>query len=124
MKKFLRLVLFGFLSWIVIFGASICLFGLKKENEHTFEILMGMVLTLCAVGFTLLYFRKVCAAFLREGVLLGLAFVTCNIFLICRCSWLGQCGCHWSGISETLASPILAWQSSASASVVRCANPG
>jgi hypothetical protein len=79
MKKFLRLVLFGFLSWIVTFGASICLFGLKKENEHTFEIIMGMVLTLCTVGFTLLYFRKIRTAFFREGVLLGLAFVACNI---------------------------------------------
>jgi hypothetical protein len=79
MKKFLRLVLFGFLSWIVTFGASICLFGLKKENEHTFEISMGIVLTLCTVGFTLLYFRKIRTAFLREGVLLGLAFVACNI---------------------------------------------
>jgi len=79
MSKFLRLVLFGFLSWIVIFGASICLFGLKKENEHTFEIIMGMVLTLCTVGFTLLYFRKIRTAFLCEGVLLGLTLVACNI---------------------------------------------
>lgn len=79
MKRILRLLMFGFLSWVVIFGTSVCLFGLKKENEHTFEILMGTVLTLCAVGFTLLYFRKIRTAFLREGVLLGLTFVVCNI---------------------------------------------
>lgn len=79
MKKLLRLILFGFLSWLVIFVASICLFRVKKENEHLFEILMGMVLTGCTVGFTLLYFRKVRGPFFREGVLLGMAFVACNI---------------------------------------------
>jgi hypothetical protein len=31
------------------------------------------------VGFTLLYFRKTRTAFLREGVLLGLTFVGCDI---------------------------------------------
>ena len=79
MKKFLRLILFGFLSWLVTFGASVCLFELKKEHERTFEMMMSMVLTLFTVGFTVLYFRKIRTAFLREGVLLGLAFVACNI---------------------------------------------
>ena len=40
---------------------------------------MGIMLTLCTVGLTLLYFRKIRTAFFREGVLLGLAFVACNI---------------------------------------------
>jgi hypothetical protein len=79
MKKFLRLVLFGFLSWLVIFVASVCLFSLKKDNARLFEMLMSFVLTGCTVGFTALYFRKVQAAFLCEGILLGLAFAGCNI---------------------------------------------
>jgi hypothetical protein len=79
MKKFFRLLLFGFLSWLVTFGASVCLFFLKKGNEHLFETLMGIVLPACTVAFTLLYFRKIQTAFFREGVLLGLAFVACNI---------------------------------------------
>ncbi len=79
MKKFSRLVLFGFLSWLVTFGASIALFFLKKSNERLFEVLMGMVLTACTVIFTSLYFRKIQTTFIREGILLGLAFVACNI---------------------------------------------
>src|SRR6266446_9234447 len=79
MKKLLRLVLFGFLSWLLIFAASVCLFRLKKEDARLFEVLMSMVLTACTVGFTLLYFRKIQTAFLREGILLGVAFVACNI---------------------------------------------
>jgi hypothetical protein len=79
MKKFFRLVLFGFLSWLVTFGASVCLFTLKKDSEHLFETLMGFVLTTCTVAFTILYFRKVKAGFFREGCLLGLAFIVCNL---------------------------------------------
>ena len=79
MKKFFRFVLFGFLSWLVIFGASVCLFPLKNDSEHLFEILMGFVLTSCTVAFTILYFRRVHAGFLREGSLLGLVFVACNL---------------------------------------------
>jgi|HubBroStandDraft_2_1064218.scaffolds.fasta_scaffold420440_2 hypothetical protein len=79
MKKLFRLVLFGFLSWLVTFGASVCLFFIKKHNEHLFETLMGIVLTICTVAFTLIYFHKIQAAFFREGILLGLAFIGCNV---------------------------------------------
>ena len=79
MKAFFRLLLFGFLSWLVTFGASVCLFFLKKESAHLFETLMGIVLTTCTVAFTLLYFRKIETDHFREGILLGLAFIACNI---------------------------------------------
>ena len=79
MKKFFRLLLFGFLSWLLIFGASVCLFPLKKDSEHLFEILMGFVLTICTVAFTILYFRRIHARFLWEGCWLGLAFLACNL---------------------------------------------
>jgi len=79
MKKFFRLMLFGFLSWLLIFGASVCLFPLKNDSEHLFEVLMGFVLTTCTVAFTILYFRRVQTGFFSEGCLLGLAFVACNL---------------------------------------------
>jgi hypothetical protein len=34
MKRFFRLVLFGFVSWLVTFAASVCLFALKKNDEQ------------------------------------------------------------------------------------------
>ena len=79
MKRFWRLLLFGFLSWLLTFGASVCLFSLKKDNERLFEMLMGIVLTSCTVLFTLLYFRRVRVEFIREGILLGSTFLGCNI---------------------------------------------
>lgn len=63
MKKFLRLALFGLLSWFATFGASVCLFPLKKGGEHLFETLMGFVLTTCTVAFTTLYFSRSTRAF-------------------------------------------------------------
>jgi hypothetical protein len=79
MKKLGRLFLFGFLSWLVTFGGAMCLSPLRAANRTTFETLIGVVLTISTVLFTLLYFRKVQAAFIREGWLLGVAFVVCNI---------------------------------------------
>jgi len=79
MNRILRLGLFGFLSWLAIFGASVCLYPVKSHNPRLFESLMCVVLTTCTVGFTVLYFRSVRSGFVREGVLLGLAFFACNI---------------------------------------------
>lgn len=74
-----RLFLFGFLSWLVTFGGAMCLSPLRTAHRTTFETLIGVVLTLSTVLFASLYFRRVQTAFVREGVLLGIAFVVCNI---------------------------------------------
>lgn len=79
MRKFGRLVLFGFLSWLAIFSASICLLSVQRGDTRLFEMLMGLVLTLCTVFFIGLYFRRIRSAFAREGILLGLSFFSCNI---------------------------------------------
>jgi hypothetical protein len=79
MRKFLRLLLFGFLSWLLTFLASVCIFPLKAEHRPLFETLVGVCLTISTVLFTVIYFRKVQSDFMREGLLLGLAFLLCNI---------------------------------------------
>ena len=79
MKNILRPLLIGFVSWLLIFLASVCLFGLKHSNARLFEILMSIVLTACAAALSLLYFRKIRTAFVREGLVLGATFVCCNI---------------------------------------------
>ena len=79
MRKFLRLLLFGFLSWLLTFLASVCIFPLKAEHRPLFETLVGVCLAISAVLFTVIYFRKVQTGYMREGVFLGLAFLLCNI---------------------------------------------
>lgn len=79
MRKLGRLLGFGFLSWLFTFAGSLCLSPLRDSQRTTFETLIGVVLTASTVLFTLLYFRKISTSFLREGLLLGAAFVICNI---------------------------------------------
>ena len=80
MKQLSRLVLFGSLSWFVVFSASVCLFSLKQNGqERLFEMLMGFVLTTATVALTLLFFRNIASGSLRAGCLLGLAFLVCNL---------------------------------------------
>ena len=79
MRKFGRLLGFGFLSWLLTFAGSLCLSPFRDSQRTTFETLIGIVLTASTVLFTLLYFRKISTSFLREGLLLGAAFVFCNI---------------------------------------------
>ncbi len=79
MKKFGRLLLFGFLSWLLTFLASVCIFPLKAEHRPLFETLVGVCLAISTVLFTVIYFRRVKTDYLREGMLLGLAFLVCNI---------------------------------------------
>ena len=79
MSKFLQLLLFGFLSWLLTFVASVCIFPLKAEHRPLFETLVGVCLAISTVLFTVIYFRKVQTGYMREGVFLGLAFLLCNI---------------------------------------------
>jgi hypothetical protein len=79
MKTCGRLFFFGFLSWLITFGGAMCLSPLRIAHRTMFETMIGVVLTISTVLFTLLYFRRVQAAFVREGLLLGVAFVACNI---------------------------------------------
>lgn len=79
MSKTLRLLRFGFLSWLVTFLGSVCIFPFKADNRPLFETLVGVCLAFSTVLFTVLYFRKVRSSYVQEGALLGLAFVVCNI---------------------------------------------
>lgn len=79
MGKFLRLAKFGFGSWLLTFVASVCLFPFRESSRPLFETLVGVCLAISTVLFTVLYFRKVKADYLREGALLGVAFLACNI---------------------------------------------
>ncbi len=79
MRKFLRLLIFRFLSWLLTCLASVCIFPLKAEHRPLFETLVGVFLAISTVLFTVFFFRKVQTGYMREGVFLGLAFLVCNI---------------------------------------------
>ena len=81
MKKYLKLGLFGFLTWLIAFVVSVLIFPLRESQRPLFESIMPVVVTVCAVLFSILYFRKVEKSFLQEGMLLGIAWLVINIFV-------------------------------------------
>ena len=81
MKKRLRVSLFGFLTWLVPFIVSILIFPIRESQRLLFESIMPVVVTVCAVGFSILHFRKLEGGFLREGILIGVVWFAINIVL-------------------------------------------
>ena len=80
-NKYVRVGLFGFLTWLIPFGVSVLIYPIHDSQRPLFESIMPVVVTLCAVGFAILYFRRVRVDFLREGVLTGVAWLAINILL-------------------------------------------
>ncbi len=79
MKKYLKVGLFGFLTWLLPFVVSVLIFPLRESQRPLFESIMPVVVTVCAVFFSSLYLRKVETGFLQEGLLLGVAWFVINI---------------------------------------------
>jgi len=72
---------FGFLIWLIPFTVSILIFPLRTSNRPLFESIMPVVVTLCAVVFSILYFRKLGGGFVREGILLGVMWFVISIVI-------------------------------------------
>jgi hypothetical protein len=73
-KKYLKIGLFGFLTWLIVFVVSVLMFPLKTSQRLLFESIMPVVITCCAVFFANLYFKNLKANFLQEGLLIGVVW--------------------------------------------------
>src|SRR4030042_2363405 len=74
MKRYWKLILFGVLTWLIPFVVSIVIFPIHETQRPLFESIMPVVVTLCVVVFSILYLKKVEAGFLRQGILIGVAW--------------------------------------------------
>jgi uncharacterized membrane protein YpjA len=81
MKKYLKVVLFGFFTWLIPFVVSFFIFPLRTSQRPLFESIMAVVVTICAVLFAVRYFSKVKASFLQEGLLIGVVWFLVNVVL-------------------------------------------
>lgn len=79
MNKYLQVGLFGFFMWMITFGVSVLLSSLRTSQRPLFESIMPVVVTACAVVFSILYFRNLKAGFWQEGLLIGVAWLGINI---------------------------------------------
>lgn len=69
----------GFLVWLMPFLASFLIFPLKNTNKSLFESIMAVVVSICVVLFSALYFNKLDTEFLKEGILIGIIWLTISL---------------------------------------------
>ena len=83
MKKYLKNVLYGFLAWLIPFVASF--FFYSKEgltiDIFLFKSIMIVVGSISAAILLVSYFKKISAAYLKEGIIVGIVWFGINILL-------------------------------------------
>jgi hypothetical protein len=71
MKSLKLVFIYGFLNWLIPFIVALLIFSIRQNDRPLFESIMPVVVTFSVAVFSILYFKKVGARFLQEGVLLG-----------------------------------------------------
>ena len=88
MKSPPKAVIFGFIVWLVPFVVSVIIFPLRTSLLALFESIMPVVVTICVVLFSILYFKELEAGFFKEGVILGIIwFVICIVLDLLLFMW-------------------------------------
>ena len=79
MNRYLRIGLFGFLIWLIPFLVSFLIFPLRESNRALFESVMPVVVSVCVVFFSYLYFSRLDGGFAREGILVGIVWFAISL---------------------------------------------
>ncbi len=79
MTSFKKAILYGFLTWLLIFIVSFFAFVVHETNRPLFESIMALTATTVSIIFTVLYFRSVFGNYMREGIYLGIVFFLINV---------------------------------------------
>lgn len=84
MNKYLKIVIFGFLAWLIPFVSA--LFFYTSEGEPTIDIflfksIMIIVGSITAAVLLVYYFKKIDADYMKEGILVGVIWYIINILL-------------------------------------------
>ena len=81
MKSIKKALLFGFLLWVIPFVVAISIFPVRNSDRPLFESIMPVVVVLCVVIFSVLYFQKLDGKLLREGIILGLLWLVISLVI-------------------------------------------
>ena len=84
MKLYFKNALYGFLSWLIPFASSFLFYS--REGELTIDVflfksIMIVVGSVCAAFLLVSYFKSINNHFLRESIVVGLAWIGINIVL-------------------------------------------
>jgi hypothetical protein len=84
MKKIVKNILYGFLSWLIPFAVSFLFYtktGQLIIDVRFFKSIMIATGSLTAALLLLSYFRKISRNYLHEGILVGLTWLVLNLGL-------------------------------------------
>ena len=82
MKPFFKVVLlYGVILWLIPFIVGFSAFPLKSFFSPFFETVMGITVTVCAVVFAMLYFRKLRGDYLKHGIIVGLIWFAMSVLI-------------------------------------------
>ncbi len=74
MNKNLKIVLYGFLVWLIPFTLSFFIYPLKTPMYSLFESIMSVLIAVASIIFSYLYFKDIKTNFVREGILTGIVW--------------------------------------------------
>ncbi len=79
MNKNLKIILYGFLVWLIPFGVSFIIFPLKTSIRPLFESIMPLILSIGVITLAYHYLKNLNADFIRNGLLIGILWYIINI---------------------------------------------
>ena len=79
MNKTLKMVIFGFLVWLIPFIVSFVIFPLRATMRPLFESIMPLVLTLVVVMLAYYYLKNIKINLIKEGIIIGIVWFIINI---------------------------------------------
>jgi len=84
MNKYLKMCLFGFLTWLIPFVAGFLFYSPQKQllvDALVFKSIMAVVGSITGAILLVLYFKKIATRYLFEGVVVGLVWIGLNLIL-------------------------------------------
>jgi len=81
MNKYVKLVAFGFLIWLIPFLVSFVIFPLRNTNRPLFESVMPVVLVFAVMIISVLYFKKIEKESLKEGLIAGVLWFVLSLVI-------------------------------------------
>ena len=81
MNRSARIVIYGFIMWIIPFIVSFVIFPLKNSMNPLFESIMPVVITVVVVTLSYYYLKDIKTNFEIEGVKIGVMWFLISIII-------------------------------------------
>jgi hypothetical protein len=81
MKPIWKMLLFGFLVWLIPFVVAVAIFQIRNSDRPLFESIMPVVIAICVVLFSVLYFTKQKGKYLKDSIIMGLVWLAISIVI-------------------------------------------